>query len=523
MMLNRTTGVSILQHPIFLAILFFFLAMGINLIGIDLLSLTSDECFSIYHAQMSPRLIYHHLSTGNNPPLHEWILHYWMGWFGDSAFSVRLPSAIFSSLTTALIFILGTQISAGNEKPEKAAGSTSIGGIAALLFLASNYTTFLAHEARTYNLTLFLGVLSTICFVMAIRSGKTKHFLVYGLIGGLLCLSHFFGIWILLAQGSFWLKTNWRNPNALKKMGWAVLGFGIAFGWYVPNLWYRFVDSASQGTWVNPAPWDAPYFTLWKYLNTPIATIIAALLLLYLTINLAAKKSIAQKQNAQLILWLFALPFFGQWLLSLDHPFSIPMFTERYASITLPFLCLILAMALSGLREQYNQGLYRFALALFFSTLLSGKIFTPPNQASAKESLQTAKVSLGANWGKTPIILEPYHSAFQLLYYLDHQRFQQYHPESVYPHLANQLQQSNVWILKTNKTLDSTGLSNNNTLAYLRFGTEKSVHTIQIEQQLEKLTATGGSIKSSTIQIPKRLWGTTEISSEAEFWLIERK
>ncbi|MFN5693397.1 MAG: hypothetical protein ACK464_00930, partial [Bacteroidota bacterium] len=303
----------------------------------------------------------------------------------------------------------------------------------------------------------------------------------------------------------------------------AVLGFGIAFGWYVPNLWYRFVDSASQGTWVNPAPWDAPYFTLWKYLITPIATIIAVLLLLYLIINLAAKKSIAQKQHAQLILWLFVLPFFGQWLLSLDHPFSIPMFTERYASIALPFLCLIMAMALSGLREQYNQGLYRFALALFFSTLLSGKNFTPPNQACAREAIQTAKVSLGANWGKTPIVLEPYHSAFQLLYYLDHQRFQQYHPESVYPHLANQLQQSNVWILKTNKTLDSTGLSNNNTLAYLRFGTEKSVHTIQIEQQLEKLTATGGSIKSSTIQIPKRLWGTTEISSEAEFWLIERK
>jgi uncharacterized membrane protein len=523
MMLNRTTGVSILQHPIFLAILFFFLAMGINLIGIDLLSLTSDECFSIYHAQMSPRLIYHHLSTGNNPPLHEWILHYWMGWFGDSAFSVRLPSAIFSSLTAALIFILGTQISAGSEKLEKEAGNTSIGGITALLFLASNYTTFLAHEARTYNLTMFLGVLSTICFVTAIRSGKTTHFLVYGLIGGLLCLSHFFGIWILLAQGSFWLKTNWRNPNALKKMGWAVLGFGIAFGWYVPNLWYRCVDSASQGTWVNPAPWDAPYFTLWKYLNTPIATIIAALLLLYLTINLAAKKNIVQKQNTQLILWLFALPFFGQWLLSLDHPFSIPMFTERYASITLPFLCLILAMALSGLREQYNQGLYRFALALFFSTILSGKNFTPPNQACAREVLQTAKVSLGKNWGKTPIVLEPYHSAFQLLYYLDHQRFQQYHPESVYPHLANQLQQSNVWILKTNKTLDSTGLSNNNTLAYLRFGTEKSVHTQRIEAQLSAQTADGGKITAQEIQLQKSLWGTYEISHEAKFWLIEKK
>ena len=264
-MLNRTKGVSILQHPISLAILFFSLSMGIHLIGLDALSLTSDECFSIYHAQMSPRHIYLHLSTGNNPPLHEWILHYWMLWFGDSAFAVRFLSLIFSSLTTALIFVLGTQIASGDGGIKETKGNPRIGVIAAILFLASNYSTFLAHEARTYNLTLFLSVLSTICFVTAIRSGKTKHFLVYGLIGGLLCLSHFFGIWILIAHCSFWLLWNKESRPALKGMIWAILGFGIAFGWYIPNLWYRFVDSASQGTWVNPAPWAAPDLTLWKY------------------------------------------------------------------------------------------------------------------------------------------------------------------------------------------------------------------------------------------------------------------
>ena len=524
-MLSRVLSVST-TRTLFIAIALFLLALGINLIGLDFLSLTSDECFSIYHAQMSPRLIYHHLSSGNNPPLFEWMLHYWMRFFGDSAFSVRLPSAIFSSLTTALIYVLGTQIHMARS--EENAVNSSLGMIAAILFLSSNYSTFLAHEARTYNLTLFLGVLTTLLFVRAIKHESRWQFFTFGLTGGLLCLSHFFGLWILIAIGFFWvLNTKGKYPFILF-VGWAMLGFSMSFGWYLPNIWHRFVDSASQGTWVNPAPWDAPYLTLWKYLNTPVATILAMILLVYAVVKLVAHqpstdKPAVQKQNVYLLLWLFALPFFGQWLMSLDHPFSIPMFTERYASITLPFLCLMIAMGLSGLREYYNQRLYNFALALFFSTLLSGKIFTPANQACAREALQTAKVSLGANWGKTPIVLEPYHSAFQLLYYLDHQRFQQYHPESVYPHLANQLQQSNVWILKTNKSLDSTGLSNNNTLAYLRFGTEKSVHTIQIEQQLEKLTATGGSIKSSTIQIPKRLWGTTEISSEAEFWLIERK
>ena len=420
----------------------------------------------------------------------------------------------------------GTQIIAASS--EENAANSSTGMIASIIFLSSNYATFLAHEARTYNLTLFLGVLSTIAFIGALKSGKIKHFLIYGLIGGLLCLSHFFGIWILLAQGSFWLLWNKKSRPALKGMIWAALGFGIAFGWYIPNLWYRFVDSASQGTWVNPAPWDAPYLTLWKYLNTPLATISAIGLLIYLPFYLFKNKSNRTIQNQILIFWIFALPFFGQWLLSLDHPFSIPMFTERYAGITLPFLCLTLSVSILALPLSLGKHIAAIKTISLIGVMMLGRILTPANQASAKEALQTAKVSLGANWGETPIILEPYHSAFQVLYYADHNRFKQYQfkqhqPHLIYDHLASQLSHSNIWILKTAKSLDSLGLSSKSQLTYLRFGTVKSAHTIQIEQQLKKLTTTGGNIKGSTIQIPKRLWGTTEITSEAEFWLIERK
>ena len=532
-MLSRVLSVST-TRTLFIAIALFLLALGINIIGLDFLSLTSDECFSIYHAQMSPRLIYHHLSSGNNPPLFEWMLHYWMRFFGDSAFSVRLPSAIFSSLTTALIYVLGTQIYVARS--EENAANSSLGMIAAILFLSSNYSTFLAHEARTYNLTLFLGVLTTLLFVRAIKNESRWQFFTFGLTGGLLCLSHFFGLWILIAIGFFWvLNTKGKYPFILF-IGWAMLGFSMSFGWYLPNIWHRFVDSASQGTWVNPAPWDAPYFTLWKYLNTPIATILGMVIILWLFIRIALQKSTPQSNpTAKLILWLFALPFFGQWLLSLNHPWSIPMFTERYASITLPFLCLMIAMGLSGLRENYNQRLYNFALALFFSTILSGKNFTPPNFAAAKESLKLVynhtknqaintsnEVPRPANQ-TTPLIIEPYHAAFQVLYYKDHKRFTEYHPSNIYEHLASQLSHSNIWILKSKNSFDSLGLSQSPKLAYLHFGSEKSAHTKTIENQLELLTAKGGKIESHSIQIPKTLWGTWEIKSEAEFWLIERK
>ncbi len=539
-MLNRAKGVSILQHPISLAILFFFFSMGIHLIGIDTLSLTSDECFSIYHAQMSPRLIYFHLSTGNNPPLHEWILHYWMLWFGDSAFAVRFLSLIFSSLTTALIFLLGTQITEGLSTQKSTPANSSIGMIASILFLSSNYSTFLAHEARTYNLTLFLGVLSTITFISALKSGKIKHFLVYGLIGGLLCLSHFFGIWILIAHGSFWLLWNKESRPALKSIIWAALGFGIAFGWYIPNLWYRFVDSASQGTWVNPAPWNAPYLTLWKYLNTPLATISAISLLIYLPFYLFKNKANPSIRYQILVFYIFALPFFGQWLLSLDHPFSIPMFTERYAGITLPFLCLSLSVSLLSLPLSLGKHISAIKTIGIIALMMLGRSFTPANQASAKEALQTAKVSLAANWGKTPIVLEPYHSAFQVLYYADHNRFKQYQfkqcqPQFLYDHLASQLRHSNIWILKSNNSLDSLGLSQKNQLGYMHFGSNRSSHTIEIESELKQLVDVQintdrstfaiheSIIKKHSIQIPEYIWGNTKIAAEAEFWLIERK
>jgi hypothetical protein len=347
-------------------------------------------------------------------------------------------------------------------------------------------------------------------------------------------------LWILITIGFFWvLNTKGKYPFILF-VGWAMLGFSMSFGWYLPNIWHRFVDSASQGTWVNPAPCDAPYLTLWKYLNTPVATILAMILLVYAVVKLVAHqpsrdKPAVRKQNAHLLLWLFALPFFGQWLLSLNHPFSIPMFTERYASITLPFLCLMIAMGLQHLNEIFHQRISIIATAVMLTTMLIGKTFTPPNFAAARESLKLIydrsenptiitknEVPRPANQ-TTPLIIEPYHAAFQVLYYKDHKRFTEYHPSNIYEHLASQLSHSNIWILKSKNSFDSLGLSQSPKLAYLHFGSEKSAHTIRIEQQLEKMTNTGGNIKGITIQIPKRLWGTWEIKSEAEFWLIERK
>ena len=535
-MLNRTKLVLLKQHPTTLLFGVFFFSFAIQFIGIDSLSLTSDECFSIYHAQMSPRLIYLHLSSGNNPPLHEWILHYWMQWFGDSALSVRVPSLIFNALTATFM----CKLSFFTMSTASSSVQRSVGIFSVLLFLGSNYSTFLSHEARAYNLLMFLGTWNTLIFLRVIidlREGQAKFkFFLWGFTGGLLALTHFFGLWIILAQvvGIFILHAFSRSKNSLFETKKAIqrllvgaLGFLITFGWYIPSLWRRFSESASQGTWVNPAPWDAPYTTLWKYFNNPLTTILALFLLLTLAFIIAKKlfksNSFRGNQinsNTYLILWLFAFPFFTMWILSLNHPYSIPMFTERYASFTLPFICISIAISTQILLKKSQQTL--ILQLLIAVLLLMGKIFTPPNFAAGKESLKWIEART-QNSPNTPLIVEPYHAAFQALYYLDHARFKEYHPSIIYEHLATQLSRSNVWILKSNNSLDSLGLRHSTKLSYLHFGSEKSAHTQRVEVQLRAMTNKGGTIESHNIQIPKYIWGGREIKSEAEFWFIERK
>lgn len=271
------------------------------------------------------------LSTGNNPPLFEIVLHYWIKIFGISPLSVRIPSLIFSSIAVGLLYIIGSGIF-----------NRRIGIYASLIFIFSNFQIALTHEARVYELLGMLACLSMYLYLkilsltesMEMNEPNSKNPLMQviclSVINTLLIYSHYFGLFVILVQVLF-LILNW----GIFKKRWKLflLGWAITLILYIPNIIVvltRFTESA-KGTWISkPSGIQDAYNMLRIFSNAPIvATII---------IVIFAIRGIQFYQNKAKNKFATPGSFVGFWFVFIFSlmfvvSFWIPMFYARYLTV----------------------------------------------------------------------------------------------------------------------------------------------------------------------------------------------
>ena len=485
------------------------------------IGLSSDECFSIYHAQFPVGSIWKELSTGNNPPLYETILHFWMQAFGDSSSAVHALSLIFSALTIAFAF----------QWIKIELKSIGLALVAVGIAWSSNYFALIALEARAYSLFLLLGTISHILFFRAIKNVNHSpfHYLIWiswGMVTAIMAYSHFFGLWIFASQLIFLGWNMGLNKTIIKPILYGILGFLFLYAPYLPTLIYRFINTSKTGTWVEPAPWSAPYLTLWKYFNNPAATILVCCAILWGTIQLIAKKSenrqtsqlsdtaanlkLVEKNDTQFGQYLFIntfFPFISIWLLSVPAPWCTPMFTERYASFILPALIAFTAWSISLIPHPkfISQRNWILSLSLvLIAVTLTNRNPHQSRQAPAKSVVET--LIFERTDVPAPVILEPYHAAFQVLYYENRPAFRTFQTSNIYKHLQNQLAADSIFILYSRNSFDSLQLSTRNALYYTQLNPVKSKHTIEIESVINQNFPYSSVLADSTSVYKNNLW-----------------
>ena len=297
--------------------------------------LGGDESFSFYMALQSVPDLVRMLCQGDNPPLWELLLHFWVKVFGISEVSIRTLSLIFSVLTVAPICFLG------EKYLHRFAGMA-----AAIFYCCSTFSIFMAHECRVYSLIGFCTASSILLFVSTIHRPKPFKFILLTLANLMLMYGHYLSVWIVVMEFVIALGISPIRKKIWKPYLLHAAALILLFAPMFPVLFTRFFDSGVHGTWIakTTSP-EALYDFLWRMCNVPVTTVLAIAILfaafIRLIISIVKKECVFGNTGILTLLWVvpllvsFVLSYFTGFFLDRYFYFIFPIFYLSIAAYCL--------------------------------------------------------------------------------------------------------------------------------------------------------------------------------------------
>lgn len=292
--------------------------------------LGGDESFSLYMALQTVPDLVRMLCQGDNPPLWELLLHFWVRVFGISEVAIRSLSVVFSVLTVAPIYVAG----------EKYIHRWT--GIAASLFYCcSTFSIYMAHECRVYSLVGFSTACSVMLFLSVIHTPKPYKFVLLTLANLMLMYGHYLSVWIIVMEFLVALGIKPVRQRIWKPYLIHAAALILLFAPMFPVLFTRFFDSGVNGTWIaKTTSLEALYDFLWRMCNVPVTTVLAIAILVAALVVLIVK--VARKQYTfgatSVISLLWVVPLLVSFVLS----FFTGFFLDRYFYFVFPVFYLSL-------------------------------------------------------------------------------------------------------------------------------------------------------------------------------------
>lgn len=389
-----------------------------------------DEPFTIYHAQMDVGSIVRQLYQGNNPPLYEVMMHYWLKLSGFNTFWMRFPSAVFSSVTAVVLFQMGRK----NH-------SFEAGLVAALLYTFSNLHLVFAHEVRVYAWFLMLTVLSMHLFMGLFRRPSFSRTAALILLNALLMYSHYFGFFVVLIQFlSVIIIAEMRKKLLLK----IILMCGGVLIIFFPNLYIlinRFSDSAANGTWIEkPNGIDSLYNMLWIFSNQPLNTVLCIVVLTAGLLTALLKKRFKPEHlfSKVVLLW-FLFPFLFLFAIS----YKVPVFIDRYVAFcSFGYYLLIAILLFSFFPDKKKLG-YAFSGILVVIFAVTFK----PNLTNKRDVKSLVSYVREIKKEDKTLLISSHDFLLNFCYYYDRELFRNYDNHNIYERMTRKFNREEIYPL----------------------------------------------------------------------------
>jgi len=328
----------LLRHPATAPVLVGIVALSLSLIAAGVPSIWYDEAATASSANRSLAELWRQIHTVDAVHgIYYATMHLVFEVFGYSPFTLRAPSAVAIGVAASFTVVLGRQF-----------GTTRLGVIAGLVFAILPRTTWAGIEGRSYAATAVAAVVLTIVFVHATRSSRRAWWILYGvgvlvsillfLYLALVVLAHAVTVLILLRHPAWrgvwkrWLLATVAAGVVLVPFGLLILGQTRQIEWIPPIGLRTFSDV---------------FVSQWFFTSYPFAAVAWVGLLAGIVFVLRSRRS---DSRAAVLLPALLVPTATLLLITL---FAIPMYSPRYLTICLPFVGLVIAVALTALRPRF--------------------------------------------------------------------------------------------------------------------------------------------------------------------------
>jgi hypothetical protein len=241
---RRPTATAVLGSPPLTALVVGGLvAVGVVLRFVTRSDLWLDEALSTNIARLPVGDLLDALARDGHPPLHYLLLHGWMQVFGEGDVAVRALSGLLSVATLPVAWVAARRY-----------GGRSCATAVLVVLATSPFALRYATEARMYSLVVLLVLLGWLAVHGALDHPRPWRLAAVGLLSGLLLLTHYWSLFLLVAVAGLLALRAARGTGAVRRRSLTVLG-AVAAGGLLFLPWLpTFVDQlADTGT-----PWGGP-------------------------------------------------------------------------------------------------------------------------------------------------------------------------------------------------------------------------------------------------------------------------
>jgi mannosyltransferase len=271
-------------------------------------------------------------------------MHLWFDLVGYSPFALRLPSAVATGLSAALLVLLVRRLR-----------SPRVAVIAGIVFCLLPRVTWMGAEGRSYAFTVLAAILISLAFERALRRGGRGSWLLYAILAALSIVLFIYLSLVVLAHGitlavRLISRDDAVHPAARSRRRW----LGAAAMAAILSLPVVLVAALQSGqvSWIDPIGDTTARGVLliqWFYKN-PVFAVVAWLAMVAAAVLLFLRRDTEARRIRSLALPWLILPTAVIIAVSVV---GSPLYSPRYLSFSIPAVAILIAVAIDALRNRW--------------------------------------------------------------------------------------------------------------------------------------------------------------------------